>query len=110
MPELLKSKKVTARKVHSCATCYAPAIQPGQVYQRDTYLNDGRVYDWVMCAECNALERRVFEWVSYIDEGIGADNYEDWAREYESSDPDALAYIIRRGMTPANHEIERQER
>lgn len=105
MPDLLRSKTVTARKVHSCQTCFAAAIQPGQTYQRDTYVYDGRVYDWVMCEECNALASRVFAWADYFDEGIGADDYEEWAREHESSDPDALAYIIRRGMIPADVEV-----
>lgn len=109
MPNLLKSKKVTARKVHSCATCGGGAIQPGQTYQRDTYVYDGRVYDWVMCEECEALASRVFAWVSYAEDGIGSEDYEEWAREHESSDPDALAYIVRRGMTPASIEIRGQE-
>lgn len=62
MPELLRSKKVTARKAHSCATCYAAAIQPGQSYQRDTYVYDGHVYDWVMCEACHSIASRVFAW------------------------------------------------
>lgn len=109
MPELLRSKKVTARKAHSCATCYAAAIQPGQSYQRDTYVYDGHVYDWVMCEACHSIASRVFAWVDYYDEGIGADDYEEWAREYETTDPDAIAYIIRRGLKPrADVEIRRQ--
>ena len=81
MPDLLKSKTVTARKPHGCQTCNATAIQPGEQYRRDTYIYDGRVYDWVQCAACSTLASMVFEWSGDPDEGIGRDEYIEWARE-----------------------------
>lgn len=81
MPSLLKSKTVKARKPHGCRTCNATAIQPGEEYQRDTYIYDGRVYDWVQCAACSTLGGLVYEWAGYPEDGIGRDEYVEWARE-----------------------------
>lgn len=95
MPELLRSRTLTARKPHSCDTCGAIAVQPGQVYQRDTYAYDGRVYDWVVCAACAEITSRVLGW-AFTEDGIGAEHYLEWAEEHETSDADAAAYLRRR--------------
>jgi hypothetical protein len=86
MPDLLKSKTVTARKPHGCQTCDATAIQPGEQYQRDTYIYDGRVYDWVQCHGCAAISGLVWEWSTHPEEGIGRGDYEEWARDLKDAD------------------------
>ncbi len=113
MPMLLKSQTVKARKVHACCTCHTPAVRPGEEYRRDTYVFDGRVYDWVMCTACIAIEGFVFAWCDYVDDGIGAEQYDEWARDTgwgADNEPEAqtdeqkgaLAYLARRGMIVAH--------
>lgn len=87
MPELLRSKRVKARKSHSCATCWGRAIEPGDEYQRDTYAFDGTVYDWVQCAPCAAMSPLIFAWAIDSDEGIGQGEYAEWAEDH-LNDPD----------------------
>lgn len=114
MPQLISEKKVHARKTHQCMTCNQPAIQPGEEYTRSTYVFDGRIYDWVMCKDCLACESYVFNWCSYIDDGIGAEQYEEWASDTGwSADCDpatqtdeqkaALSYLVRRNKTIVDH-------
>jgi hypothetical protein len=101
MPSLLKSKTVTARKAHACQTCSATAIQPGQTYERDTYAYDGRVYDWVQCGPCADIADEIWNWSIQTDEGIGREDYDEWASEFRD-DPvhgdDARAYRARIGL------------
>ncbi|KAA9104994.1 hypothetical protein [Microbacterium rhizomatis] len=106
MPDLLKTKDVKARKPHSCETCNMTAIQPGETYSRDTYVYDGRIYDWVQCAACSALCGIVFAWAAYPDEGVGRDDYTEWAREVAADDTlegeRARWYLARTGQ-PTDH-------
>lgn len=104
MPILLRERTLTARKTHTCRTCFAPAAQPGEKYRRETYVFDGRVYDWVTCQPCADLALIVWDWaMSPDDVGIGPDSYEDWARDvlagWESDEhaEAARAYLTRRG-------------
>lgn len=69
-----------ARKTHLCKTCGQPAARPGQEYERETYAYDGQVYDWVTCAECNAIRNEVAE-VCDTGEGVTPEDYEAWADE-----------------------------
>lgn len=96
MPTLIAEKTVTARKPHRCLCCGAIAIQPGQMYHRETYVYDGRVYDWVSCADCNMIGGDVYEWYGEPGEGVSADEYDEWATEHQETDPRALAYLNRR--------------
>lgn len=82
MPTLLREKTVTARKQHTCETCNATAVQPGDTYRRSTYAYDGRVYDWVQCDPCRNMAAEVFSWVGVTDEGVTGDDYTEWACEY----------------------------
>lgn len=96
MSTVLSSKRVTARKPHRCSCCSVECIQPGQVYQRDSVLNDGRVYDWVTCSPCAAIFDTVWDWAgSPYDEGIGPDHYAEWADDLKGHDPRADAYLAR---------------
>lgn len=98
MPELLRSKKVRARKPHSCATCWGRAIEPGDEYQRDTYVFDGRIYDWVQCVLCAQISRTVFAWAIDAYDGIGQSEYTEWAQDHVDSPehgPTARLYLNR---------------
>lgn len=84
MPVLLREKTVVARKAHHCGTCEGTAISPGESYSRQTYVYDGRVYDWVQCDGCRAIAGLVFTWMEdWYDEGISRDDYVEWAREHQ---------------------------
>lgn len=83
MPLLLREKTVVARKGHLCDTCETTAISVGETYSRQTYVHDGRVYDWVQCESCRAIAGLVFTWMEdWYDEGISRDDYVEWAREH----------------------------
>lgn len=101
MSIVIKSATVKARKTHRCMNCGCVAIQPGQTYERQTCVYDGRIYDWVSCAACNAIFGLVWDYWGEPDEGIGEDSYVDWADEHEN-DPAygelARAYLARRGL------------
>lgn len=97
MPEFVSSSKVTARKPHRCQCCGVVAIQPGQKYDRSVFVYDGRIYTWVSCADCDAINGEVFDWCGQPwDEGIGADQFAEWATEHQNTDPRAAAYLARR--------------
>lgn len=98
MPELLRSKTVNARKVHACRTCHAAAAKPGETYTRDTYVDDGQVYDWVQCAACRAISNAVYDWIIDAEEGITAADYREWATEHlgdETHGEAAEAFLAR---------------
>lgn len=98
MSEVLRERKPTARKPHRCSCC-GGTIRPGVTYSRTTCLYDGRVFDWLSCPGCNDIARAVFDWVDYIDEGIGPEDYEEWAREHVDHivyGQGARAYLARR--------------
>lgn len=82
MSQLISRKTVTARKSHRCRNCNATVIQPGSEYVRETYVYDGRIYDWVSCDPCEKLTPLVWEWWYRPDEGVGADEFLDWAHEH----------------------------
>lgn len=99
MTTLIKSATVKARKAHCCMNCGAVAILPGQTYERNTCVYDGRIYDWVSCDDCNAIAGLVYDYWGEPDEGIGEDSYVDWACEHENDPehgPAARAFLARR--------------
>lgn len=103
MTALVKAKTVTARKVHACRCCGAAAIQPGETYTRETYVYDGQIYDWVMCAPCRVIAGDVYDWAGSPDEGVGNDQYVEWAEEMaalgtEAEKAHALAFLSRAGI------------
>jgi len=89
MPDLLHTTKVkSARKMHRCRICHGPAVQPGQSYERQTLIYDGRIYDWVQCDPCGDLFATVYDWAgAWGDEGIGSEHFEEWASDFKD-DPD----------------------
>lgn len=103
MVSLVRTKTVTARKAHTCACCGVVAIHPGQTYVRETYTHDGRIYDWVSCAPCQEIAGDVYEWAGAPDDGVGNDQYVEWAEEMVVHGSDevkarALAFLARAGI------------
>lgn len=99
---VLKQQTPTARKAHRCGSCDTLAVRPGQTYRRTTILYDGRVYDWVDCPDCLAINGLVWEWSGMPEEGIGPDSYHEWAHEHRNDEtwgPQARAYLDRTGGT-----------
>lgn len=79
MPDVLSRKTIRARKQHICMLCHKPAVEPGAEYERTTLIYDGRIYDWVNCAACDALVPYVVEWA--VDDEIGEDTVYEWAHD-----------------------------
>lgn len=76
-----------ARVKHGCDCC-AGTIWPGETYRRETVFYDGRVDTWKTCTDCDQLANRVWHWAIRPEDGIAAEDYEDWARSY-STTPEA---------------------
>lgn len=95
MTETIWKKTVTARTTHLCMLCYGIAAEPGQQYTRTTNVSDGRIYDWVECADCTAIARRAWAWFGYNDEGVDFDDCVDWAKDaVNSTDADARTVAV----------------
>lgn len=98
MTQLLAEDTVTARKAHRCDDC-SITIEPGETYTRQKCLSDGQIDTWKRCTPCAGIARVVFDyWEKFDDDGIGPDDFEEWAREEQAKDPRALAYLVRRGL------------
>lgn len=97
-PTLLRESRPTARKDHSCEDCFGP-IPKGTTYRRATLVYDGHVYDWLECDPCEALAPTVWHWSYSPDEGVGPDEFLEWAEEHRD-DPQhgeaARAFLARR--------------
>jgi len=93
------SAKFKARKPRYCDACGALAISPGDEYFREAVAHDGSVYVWITCNPCRAITQAVFAWVANADEGVGIEEYREWAAEaVASGDPlavQARAYLDR---------------
>lgn len=96
MPNLISESVVTARKPHRCLCCGVVAIQPGQRYHREVYVYDGSACTWISCADCDAIAGDVYDWYGAPDEGVSADECDEWAHEHRSEDARAAAYLARR--------------
>lgn len=84
-----------ARKVHRCATCWQAAVQPGDPYTRDVYVDDDqRAYTWIQCAACKAISDEVYAWLADPEVGADWDDYSEWARAHPDRD-DARAFLRR---------------
>lgn len=99
MPTLLHGARPKARKAHRCSCC-AGRIELGEVYSRDTYVYDGRVYDWRTCDPCKVITGTVSAWWNGADEGITGETFAEWAHEHRDDAEHgeaARAYLARRG-------------
>lgn len=84
-----------ARKRHTCLACYG-TIGPGETYERIVSFYDGTVGAWKACTDCRDITDRVLDYTPYdYDEGLTADDYDEWASE-NTDDPAARAYLHRR--------------
>ena len=89
-------RTVTARKVHPCMTCRAPAVQPGEPYERVVYVYDGSAYAWVQCFACRQVIEQVRNYADpYFESGVGEGEYLAWAGENPDV-PEACRYLERR--------------
>jgi hypothetical protein len=102
MTQLIAETNIkAARKEHYCRICGGVAARVGEPYKRSTYVYDGRVYDWIECAPCSALNGEVWDWCSWPEEGIGVDQYDEWAldhKDHPTLGEQAQAYRARRGI------------
>lgn len=99
MAVLLSSTRPTACKTHQCDACLT-IIEEGTRYSRSAIAYDGRVSSWKSCTDCVPLNVEVWDWAYQPEDGVGPDEYGEWAEEHRD-DPEhgeaARAYLARRG-------------
>lgn len=84
-----------ARKRHTCLACYG-TIWPGETYERIVSFYDGTVGAWKACTDCCDITDRVWGHTPYVyDEGLSADDYDEWAKDNQYAIA-ARAYLHRR--------------
>lgn len=81
MVELIKSKRVKANKLHQCDTCKSN-IYPGEMYERQTNLFDGEIYNWKNCDHCKNIVNKMFREHNY-EFGVGWQDFKDFIFDYE---------------------------
>lgn len=83
MVQTLDSGQRVARKEYRCGLCLA-IIHPGDHHAFQNNIYDGRVYTWRDCLACDrdGVCNYVHDWSGgYHDEGVGAEEAVEWARE-----------------------------
>lgn len=79
--QVLDIKHPTARKPHRCSDC-GRTIEPGEKYERQANVGDDGFYEWLDCAQCGDLARRVWAAESgacyYFEDGL---DLGDWLCE-----------------------------
>lgn len=93
---LLREKHVKVRVDHYCLVCSGIAIHAGETYLRSTYAYDGRVYDWILCSDCEEMDGDVWAWANHSEDGIEAATYYEWASKYRD-DPRSIELHRRMG-------------
>lgn len=107
MPTLLKSRDVKARKHHWCQPCGSYTIKAGQKYRRESYVFDGQAYDWLMCLRCTEIISLVRAWCGDRDEGVGPEDFYEWAMEHRENPTYgsvAYSYLERTDSVPKEDE------
>lgn len=103
----LTSATPKARKRHECDLC-SGTIEPGEVYDRASYIGESGPYTWKMCLPCVEVGSALVRADYYdIDWGYGPDDAWAWALDVAPGEPVAVAYIERR---EAAHERQRARR
>lgn len=92
MPELLRERRPRSRGRVRCSLCHA-RIPAGMVYQRDTIVYDGCVYDWCECPACEPVMSHLVRIDWRDDDGITVDDAIEWAMYY-ASEEDARARVL----------------
>lgn len=80
MIQELKTIHPKAKKEHICMYCGCK-IENGEVYERQTNVYDGQVYDWVCHTDCQKLAQdlRMFD---ECDEGLTCDMFCEFVNDY----------------------------
>lgn len=89
-----------ARKRHWCELCFGP-IEPGEVYDRTTYIGDDGPYTWKSCIPCREVTRGIVRDDYYDpDDGYTPDDADEWAHEAaRAGDQVAVAFLERREVS-----------
>jgi hypothetical protein len=95
MPQRLSDSTPKARKEHKCMTCYI-TVNVGEVYSKEAYVYEGKVYSWITCADCALIQNDVYYWCADPDFGVGPEEFLEWAI-YNRDIPEATAYLERLG-------------
>jgi hypothetical protein len=80
--ETIKDKRVKAKKEHSCDFCEKKIVK-GEEYRLSTHVYDNQIFDWHSCDRCKEYVSFAFEELGvYLSEGLTADEFHDFMREY----------------------------
>ena len=106
----LNSATPKARKQHECDLCYG-TIEPGEVYDRDTYIGDDGPYTWKSCVPCREVASGLVRDGCYDPyDGYTPDDADEWAHEAaRAGDPVAVAFLARREVAYARARARRLE-
>ena len=76
MVQVLSRSEPKARTSHKCQMCFR-VIDPGETYERQFNVFDGRAYTWKTCTHCQALMRLAS--IEYeADEGYSDETIDEW--------------------------------
>jgi hypothetical protein len=101
MPTELDAKWRKARKTHKCSMCTG-TIPRGETYHWFKYVESLGLYELKICEPCSNIFLEVASYVDdwrYVnDEGIGFEDYEEWATDTDYPDtPEKQAWRQRSG-------------
>jgi len=82
MSETISSKKVKARKEHKCEWCCG-TISVGEIYERQSIIDDGSVYTWKNHLSCSELASNL-KWFDDCDEGLSFEDFKTNVNEVHS--------------------------
>ncbi len=97
MSKVLNTTTPRARRPRTCDYCFTTIVR-GERYKYEVIVGDDGLYAWSTCRPCVTIRPAVWRW-SYADDGIGPEEFDEWALLHES-DPEhgeaARGYLARR--------------
>jgi hypothetical protein len=79
--EHLKTTKPKARKKHQCDYCQG-IVEKGEIYQRDVFVTEGTVYNWISHLYCEKLSEKMQAHDDYnTNEGVSHGQFEQFVYE-----------------------------
>lgn len=76
----LSNSTPTARKEHKCEFC-GGIIAIGEKYEKQTFIHDGYIYDWICHCKCSELASEL-NMYDDCDDGLDSDGFIESLRDY----------------------------
>ena len=119
MYQNLTHKDVVARKEHRCDWC-GETIKKGEKYHYETFVFEGKVYDWHSHLSCSRVVSAIWDYVD-PDYGMSEDDFQqgcadvcrdficpdcsEWNKEYEECEKDESYCIDKMDEFFKTHEL-----